>query len=60
MIFNMVVDTVIRDWVMVVPATEADTEVLGTSIQDLAVYFTHTKDLSYGTNWRDCREHLTS
>ena len=39
MIFNVVVDVVIRHWVMVVAATEAGAEVLGTSIQDLASYF---------------------
>ena len=38
-LFNVVVDAIIRHWVTVVAATEADTEGIGLSIQDLAVYF---------------------
>ena len=39
MLINVVVDAVICHWVAVVAATEAGTEVLELSIQDLATYF---------------------
>ena len=39
MIFNVVVDTVIYHWVMVVAAEEVGAGVLGASIHDLAAYF---------------------
>ena len=38
MIFKIVVDAIIRHWVVVVAATEAGTEGLSTSMQDLVVY----------------------
>ena len=39
MVFNVVVDSVIRHWLTVVAPTEVGTEGLGETIQELAAFF---------------------
>ena len=47
-IFNMVVYSVIRYWVVVVALTEVGTEILGLLIQDLEEYF-YAKDVLFSS-----------